>query len=436
MATQWLPIGEKRVKKITRKLTQRAVDNTKHSDVVKELRLDPSQAHKRQFVWDGQIPGYGLQLTPLGAVSFVLFYKFDKKSRKLTIGNARKMKADDARAVAAATVQAVARGEDPKAPPESEVRPLTVNEAFKDFLSKPKRDGSMRAASTIDKYTRDFDRFVAPIIGSMPIADVRQKDSNKVLQAALAGDPDNPRLKDRGNRTVQYNRVRAILKALLHWAFRREETKIWPKMEDRFAETSRIPGVEQTDIAELTGALRRFEKDTDHRPWVVTVFWFLLYTAARSGEVMQLQWADVDWERRRIALRSFKGVTRANAKPQWLDISPQVEELLHRAARWRRPGNDHIFPGRDPHYYRGINKDWVRFREEYLKQGLRMHDLRHLALSTGLNAGGLNHSQLQAVARHSSQKTTGIYVHHATQTKYDAACAVAAAVEKATGGTS
>ncbi len=427
------------MKKIERKLTKTAVDNAKYNDVAEAMGLDAEEArlaNKRLYVWDGQIPGYGLQLTPKGAASFVLFFKFNRKSRKLTIGNAKKMLADDARKMATEAVNAVARGEDPMAKPEPEIRPLTVNEAFDDFLSKPKGDGNMRADSTIEKYRRDFGRFVAPIIGDMLIADVRQKHSNKVLQAALEGDPDNPRLKDKGhNRTVQYNRVRAILKALLRWAFEREMTEIWPKMDGAYNETPRAPSVEQTDITELAGALRQFAVDTEDRPWTSTLFWFLLYTGARSGEAVKLQWSDVDWNRRRINLRFYKGHTRANAKEQWLDISPQVEELLHRAEEWRRPDNDYIFPGRGPYHYRGINKEWVKFRTKYLKGnlcGLRMHDLRHLALSTGLNEGGLNHSQLQAVARHSSQKTTRIYVPHADTTKYDAACAVAEAVEKAT----
>src|SRR5438477_12356413 len=99
------------------RITKRTVD---------ALRPEPRQ----QFLWDADLPGFGMRVTPAGVRSYVLQYRRGALSRRLTIGRhgapwtpetarreALRLKAE----VAAGRDPAEARAADRKAPTVAEL---------------------------------------------------------------------------------------------------------------------------------------------------------------------------------------------------------------------------------------------------------------------------------------------------------------------------
>ena len=65
------------------------------------------------FFWDDEMPGFGLRLREGGSRTFVVQYKIGAKHRRMTLGNAFKVTADDARKQAKQMFGKVVGGHDP-----------------------------------------------------------------------------------------------------------------------------------------------------------------------------------------------------------------------------------------------------------------------------------------------------------------------------------
>src|SRR5258708_1940555 len=76
------------------------------------------------FVWDSEVSGFGVKITPPGRKMFLLVYRFPRgragRVRRFTIGRYGDITVDQAREVAKAKRGDIARGVDPMATLESE----------------------------------------------------------------------------------------------------------------------------------------------------------------------------------------------------------------------------------------------------------------------------------------------------------------------------
>src|SRR3954447_24405317 len=65
------------------------------------------------FVWDDELPGFGLRVYPSGTRKYLLQWKRDGRTRRLVLGTHGPLTCEQARAAALAALGRVARGEDP-----------------------------------------------------------------------------------------------------------------------------------------------------------------------------------------------------------------------------------------------------------------------------------------------------------------------------------
>src|SRR3954453_13194313 len=85
------------------RITKRAVDSV-------------APAAKDAFIWDTDVPGFGLKITPAGRRTFIIQYRLGGRSgstKRLTLGQYGVITAEEARAEAKKLLGTVARGEDP-----------------------------------------------------------------------------------------------------------------------------------------------------------------------------------------------------------------------------------------------------------------------------------------------------------------------------------
>lgn len=143
------------------------------------------------------------------------------------------------------------------------------------------------------------------------------------------------------------------------------------------------------------------------------------YTGLRLGELRELRWRDIDWERSAITVsRSLSaGVEREGTKSRRnrdFGLPKQAVDALRRLAqREEFIGPDHLI------FCSPIGRriDDAALRKRYKRAQiaagvpqLRLHDLRH-SFGSLLAAGGVDLVNIQGAMGHSQIQTTMIYMH-------------------------
>ena len=139
---------------------------------------------------------------------------------------------------------------------------------------------------------------------------------------------------------------------------------------------------------------------------VANIFRLLLLTGARRGEVLALEWNQLDLE---AGIWTKPSAHTKQKKEHRVPLSDAAVDLLHRirhdsgaASRWVFPsGTGHIV---DP------KKGWASVCKAAGISGLRMHDLRH-SFASMLVSSGLSLPTIGALLGHTQPSTTHRYAH-------------------------
>ena len=144
---------------------------------------------------------------------------------------------------------------------------------------------------------------------------------------------------------------------------------------------------------------------------------FLLYTGARRSEVLNADWAHVDFARQEWRIPISK-----NGRPRTVILSDRAVDILEqaRAYQQRHFGKQArsvstVFANpqtRQP--YHNIWETWKRVRAEADLTDVRLHDLRHSYASTLINAG-VSIYEVQKLLGHTNIATTQRYAHLASE---------------------
>jgi integrase len=158
----------------------------------------------------------------------------------------------------------------------------------------------------------------------------------------------------------------------------------------------------EAEIARLARALDE-EMETSGNPFPAAAVKLLLLTGCRRGEILNLKWQHVDFERQCLRLADSK----TGGKVIYLN-APAIALLR---ALPNVDGNSHVIVGgtaTGPLI--GINKIWERICARADLVGLRLHDLRHSFASVGA-IGGLSLPVIGALLGHKHATTTSRYAH-------------------------
>ena len=146
-------------------------------------------------------------------------------------------------------------------------------------------------------------------------------------------------------------------------------------------------------------------------PWLRNLIVALLESCCRRGELLTLQWKDVNLARREITLRA------ENTKPgelRRLPLSPAlvaVLEHLHTDPTGHpHPPDAYVFGNRIGQPIKDPKKAWAKCCDLAGVTDLKLHDLRHEAASRLLESGWPL-QDVQAMLGHKDAKTTSIYVN-------------------------
>jgi integrase len=295
-----------------------------------------------------------------------------------------------------------------------------------DVFSKTKpapgaRDEETKSYATQVTYEGYLKKWILPRWGACRLTDIKAVAVESWLRQLCFPKTDVPLA--RGSKA----KIRNIMSALYSHAIRWEWAERNPITSVRqSAKRQKTPSVLEAE--EIMAILRELP-DPLH-----TMIELDAFTGLRRGELIGLQWADVDFENlvlhvRRSLVAMVEGVPKTEASRKDVPLDAQLTESLFRwkqVCQYAEPGNwvfasPHM-KGTQP-YWPGTL--WRYYGRPALKRAgitkhVTYHTFRH-TFGTLLNANGENAKVVQELLRHASLKvTTDVYMQAVSPQKREA----------------
>lgn len=128
-------------------------------------------------------------------------------------------------------------------------------------------------------------------------------------------------------------------------------------------------------------------------------------TGMRQGEILNLKWQDVDFEKGRCILHDTKNGDRRS-----VPLVGQAKSVLREFGKVRNLNSDLVFPGRNPSKPLFIRKCWLEVVKDAEIDDFRFHDLRHTAASY-LAMSGASLAEIAEILGHKTLSMVRRYAH-------------------------
>jgi len=408
----------------TTKLTKRVVD-----------RFAP--AADRFIVWDADLSGFGLRVATTGKKTFVVRYRSEGGGRTapqhlMAIGRYGVLTPDQARKRAKRILGAAENGEDPAGEQLATRKQMTVAELCDAYLKKgvliPGRRGKLKKASTVKDDRGRIEAHIKPLLGTRRVSSITSADVERFLVDIATGktrtDPNEKRRHPiRGGKGVA-TRATATLSAIFTFARRQRMRSDNPvhgvptyasNRSERFLTSSELERLGAA-IREAETVGIRWNPDPARKikhaprpenrhviisPFAGAAIRLLLFTGCRLGEILNLKWTQIDFERGFLFLPDSK----TGRKPVVLN-APALAILTDLSRE-----SDYVIAGDEPGKPRyDLKKPWRLIRRHTGLDGLRLHDLRHTHASFGV-AAGFGLPIIGKLLGHTQASTTERYAH-------------------------
>ena len=376
---------------------------------------DEKPGSKTRIIWDRQVKGLGLRITPAGAKSYILNYRTAGRERRATLARASEITLKAARDRAGAELAAIRAGEtDPLERRREAMDAPTVADGLARFFEEyvPERIATGRMTETTSrKYRNQADNYLRPALGRRRVADVTRLDI-EAMAKRLARTP-----------TLR-NRVLAFASRLFRlfedWEWRPQHTNP-VRGVSRAKEQARDRVLASSELAALSAALDEREAS---QPFPVAAIRVAAMTGLRINECLSMRWEHVSFEMGRVVLPKTKTGRRV------VPLAAPVLELLSRLPHVN--GCPWVFAGARsgaPVTYRTTRNLFAAACEAAGLEGVRLHDLRR-SVATNLAASGANAFVLRDALGHRTLAMSNRYVQAASDALTDAmerAAAIASA---------
>lgn len=385
------------------KLTNRTVASTRPRD-------------RDVFVWDDELPGFGLRVKPSGVKSYVIQYRNrHNDSRRITIGRHGVIGPEKARRKAKKMLADVQDGADPATERKDDREAPTVAELAEKYLRE--HAAPHKKPRSVEEDQRLLRLHVLPALGRKKVAGITRADITGLHHAMR----DTP---GAANRTLAL--VSKMLNLAEKWGLRPDGSNPCRHV-DRYPERKMERFLSVDELGRLGAVLAEAERTATELPSVIAAVRLLMFTGARLGEILNLEWSHVDFERSCLRLPESKtGAKVIHLNAPALEVLNGIE----------RDGSPWVIAGRDPDKpLVNLRKPWHRIRAKAGLEGVRLHDLRHSFASVGA-AGGLSLPMIGALLGHTQAATTQRYAHLAADPLKQAADMIGERIRAAINGKS
>jgi integrase len=382
------------------KITKRAVDGVDSRDATYLVR-------------DTEVKGFVLVVTPAGTRSYAVDYRAGSgrgsPKRRLTIGkHGSPWTPETARIEAKRLLAEVAAGRDPAMARQEDRKALSFGELIDLYLSE---GVSHKKASTLKADCGRIEHHLRPLLAKLRADRIVRADVERMRNAVTAGKTiekiGNGKKRRSGSIATGGKGAAAQCVALVSTIFAfAVERGLCAENPARGVKKAPVRKVErflsEAEIAQLAEALDA-EAGRSGNPYPSTAIKLLLLTGCRRGEIVNLCWDHVDFERECLRLPDSK----TGAKIVYLNAPARA--LLQQLPRMA--ANPRVIPGmRADSASAAIDKAWASARAAAGLADVRLHDLRHSFASVGA-AGGLSLPIIGALLGHKHATTTARYAH-------------------------
>lgn len=249
--------------------------------ITKALLNRLKAGESEEWVWDTDLKGFGLRITPNDVRTYWVKYRMEggrqSTTRKFKLGTHGELTPEQARTHAAEVLSNVRKGIDPSAEREAKRQPKidnTVKGIVELFLSR--HASQLRS---VERMRGTFERDIISKWGGRDIGSIARRDVIELVDGVI----------DSG-RPVQANRVFSLVRLLFNWCLERDIVAVTPcsGMKAQTAEQSRDRVLDDDELrlvwqcADTTGY--------PFGPWVR----LLVLTAQRRDEVAGMTWAELN----------------------------------------------------------------------------------------------------------------------------------------------
>jgi integrase len=354
--------------------------------------VDAAEAtEKDYFLWDDELPGFGLRVRPGGSRVYVAQYRNEYgRTRRVTLGKHGVLTPDEARAQARLMLAEVASGGDPAETKLGRRQQPTLTEIADRYMTEHAE--TKKKPKSIKEDRRLLNKVILPVLGSRKIGEIRRSHIGD-LHHSLREHP------------YQANRALALLSKLFNlcekWGLREDGTNPTRHVE-RFKEQSKERFLTIDELSRLGGVLS--DAETDGTPsQAIAAIRLLLLTGARLDEILSLRWEYVDLDQRELLLPDSKtGKKRIQLGTPAVEL---LENLPH------KPWNPYVIAGKKQgQHFIGLPKIWSKLRKKAGLEDVRLHDMRHNFASEG-EKSGLSIPIIAKLLGHRELRTTEKYIH-------------------------
>ncbi len=354
-------------------------------------------------VWDSEVPGLGVRVRPSGHRSFVWHGRVQGVPIRATVGPAAIVTVEDARKRALAFRLGTA-------PRKAEGRSSTP--LFRDFVLHEWLPAYRRrcAPSSCRSANLVLSRQLIPAFGRFPLDAIRRIGVERWFDDYGRTAP--------GGANKALDILGQIMNAALA-AGHVESAPVKGIAKNPRPKLSRFLSAEE--IEGLHRVLDRLVGERPSRRQRADIVRLLLLTGCRVGEILRLQWSEVDGDRLNLAN------TKTGPRRVWLSQAAQA--IL---ARQPCAASPYVFPS-PRHPDKPLSDTlhlWRRARKEAGLDDVRLHDLRHTVASQAV-ARGIPLPTVARVLGHADPRMTLRYAHVGDRDLQAAAERIGKAIEAA-----
>jgi len=375
---------------------------------VEKLQFDPSKGNNQQFVWDSELKGFGVRLTPLSK-TYIVQSRVDGKTCRYTIGKHGAFTAEEARKEAYKKFGEMASGShlnearrERKAKTATlqevwnqyrdirDLRPTTIKvyenalkNCFGDWLEKSVTSISKDMVEKRHRYLSEFQGPRSGKDGAKALANQAMRVLRSILNFAANKFEDSE-----GRSILPENPVKRL-----------SQSKSWNKS------VRRQGVIHKSQLKAWWEAVESLDKSV-----MRDYLHLCLLTGLRRNEAAQLTWANINFDDSYLKIEADKS---KNHQEHRLPLSDKLSQILKDRFDASDKINPYVFPGRS-----GVNTHLVESKfsvaKVVQKSGVQfmVHDLRRtfLTIAEGLD---VPHYALKRLANHkdNSDVTSGYIVN-------------------------